>query len=143
MADTKESNEVREHPQYINRPGIHKQILDEKVEFTPEEWAILEQEQKEKDERLRKASEDYEKRKKTEGDEDKKLLREFFFPPSKYTSPKFNQGGFVDRMDYGGGGKVHNNKRRYKHGGLVSTREGAVDYQEGGNRIIRGPNNTG
>ena len=46
-------------------------------------------------------------------------------------------GGYIDRMEYGGGGEVHNNKRRYYAGGEVK-RVGAVEYQDDGNRVIRG-----
>ena len=49
----------------------------------------------------------------------------------------YGHGGEADRMKYGHGGEVYNNKKKYSVGGHV-TRKGAVEYQDGGNRIIRG-----
>ena len=49
----------------------------------------------------------------------------------------YGHGGEADRMKYGHGGEVYNNKKKYSVGGHV-TRKGAVEYQDGGNRVIRG-----
>ena len=52
-------------------------------------------------------------------------------------SMMYADGRDTNRMAYGGGGGVYNNKKKYSTGGLVK-REGAVEYQDGGNRVIRG-----